>query len=79
MEEGSELLARIKGGPGAGPLPMFTSCCPGAWASWACFRFWRLFQTEIDRLHDLRRRHHQPTSIIHQQGGCSWWRRATPN
>lgn len=29
MEEGSELLARMKGEPGAGPLPMFTSCCPG--------------------------------------------------
>ena len=27
MEEGSELLARL-GGKG-GPLPMFTSCCPG--------------------------------------------------
>jgi hypothetical protein len=33
MEEGSELLARVKGEPGAGPLPMFTSCCPGAYHS----------------------------------------------
>ncbi|GBF89579.1 ferredoxin [Raphidocelis subcapitata] len=29
MEEGTELLGRIKGGAGAGPLPLFTSCCPG--------------------------------------------------
>lgn len=28
MEEGSELLARM-GDPGHGPMPMFTSCCPG--------------------------------------------------
>ena len=28
MEEGSELLGRIKN-PDHGPLPMFTSCCPG--------------------------------------------------
>ncbi len=28
MEEGSELLARVKD-PSVGPLPMFTSCCPG--------------------------------------------------
>lgn len=29
MEEGSELLARLGKGKEAGPLPMFTSCCPG--------------------------------------------------
>ena len=29
MEEGTELLSRLKKEPGAGPLPMFTSCCPG--------------------------------------------------
>ena len=31
MEEGTELVNRIKGG---GPLPMFTSCCPG-WIKFA--------------------------------------------
>jgi NADH-quinone oxidoreductase subunit G len=30
MEEGTELLARLKGGTG---LPLFTSCCPG-WVNW---------------------------------------------
>lgn len=30
MEEGSELLARVKAGTG---LPLFTSCCPG-WVNW---------------------------------------------
>ncbi|AHM04217.1 Periplasmic [Fe] hydrogenase large subunit [Roseibacterium elongatum DSM 19469] len=30
MEEGSELLARIRGGK---DLPLFTSCCPG-WVNW---------------------------------------------
>ena len=33
MEEGHELLQRLaaalEGRPGPGPLPMFTSCCPG--------------------------------------------------
>jgi NADH-quinone oxidoreductase subunit G len=29
MEEGTELLSRLRKDPGAGPLPMFTSCCPG--------------------------------------------------
>lgn len=30
MEEGSELLARLRAG---GPIPLFTSCCPG-WVNW---------------------------------------------
>lgn len=33
LEEGTELIHRLRdnldGNPGAAPLPMFTSCCPG--------------------------------------------------
>jgi NADH-quinone oxidoreductase subunit G len=29
MEEATELLQRVAKAPGSGPLPLFTSCCPG--------------------------------------------------
>jgi NADH-quinone oxidoreductase subunit G len=38
MEEASELVSRLTGGKDAGPLPMFTSCCPG-WVDYAEKRY----------------------------------------